>query len=52
MGYYFSTIKKRMKSCNDICNDMDRAREYYTKRNKSEKDKYHMISLMEFKNKT
>ena len=28
-----------------ICNDMDGAREYYTKQNKSEKDKYHMISL-------
>lgn len=29
-----------------ICNDMDRARTYYAKLNKSEKDKYHLISLM------
>ena len=29
-----------------ICNDGDEAREYYTTQNKSEKDKYHTISLM------
>ena len=29
-----------------ICNDMDGAREYYAKRNKSDKDKYCMISLI------
>ena len=33
-----------MKSC--LCIDMDRARKYYAKQNKSEKEKYHMISLM------
>ena len=31
---------------------MDGARMYYAKRNKSEKDKYHMISLMYLRNKT
>jgi len=30
----------------DVCNDVDGARVYYAKWNKSEKDKYHMISLM------
>ena len=29
-----------------ICNDMDRAREYNANQNKSEKEKYHMISLI------
>ena len=29
-----------------ICNNMDGAREYNAKQNKSEKDKYHMISLI------
>ena len=29
-----------------ICNDMDGATEYYAKQSKSEKDKYHMISLI------
>ena len=29
-----------------ICNDLDGARDYYAKRNKSERDKYHMISLI------
>ena len=32
---------------------MDGAREYYAKQNKSEKDKYHMISFMwKLRNKT
>ena len=30
----------------DICNNMDGAREYYVKWNKSEKDKHHMTSLI------
>ena len=29
-----------------ICNSVAAARVYYAKRNKSEKDKYHMISLI------
>ena len=29
-----------------ICNDVDGARVYYAKQNKSDKEKYHMISLM------
>ena len=29
-----------------ICNDVDGAGVYYAKRNKSENDKYHMISLI------
>lgn len=28
-----------------MCNNISGARVYYAKRNKSEKDKYHMISL-------
>ena len=36
-----------------ICSDVIGARGHYTKRNKSEKDKYHMISLMwNLRNKT
>ena len=40
---YYSAIK-RMKSA--ICNIMDEATEYHTKQNKSEEDKYHMISFI------
>ena len=29
-----------------ICNNMEGSRRYYAKQNKSEKDKYHMISLI------
>ena len=35
---------KRMKSCH--FNNVDRTRVYYAKRSKSEKDKYHMTSLI------
>ena len=45
---YYSAIKKELKLA--ICNNVDGARVYYAKQNKSEKDKYHMISLIcEFK---
>ena len=37
---YYSVIKK------DICSNMDETREYHTKGSKSDKDKYHMISLI------
>ena len=31
---------------NVICSNMDATRDYHTKQSKSEKDKYHMISLI------
>ena len=31
---------------NAICSNMDAARDYHTKWSKSEKDKYHMMSLI------
>ena len=31
---------------NDICSNMDRPRDYHTKWSKSDKDKYHIISLI------
>ena len=31
---------------NDICSNMNATRDYHTKQSKSEKDKYHMISLI------
>ena len=40
MGYY-SAIKKKA-----ICSNMDGPRDYHTKWSKSDKDKYHMISLI------
>lgn len=41
---YHLTLKKEWNL--GICNDMDGAREYYINQKKSEKDKYHMISLI------
>ena len=29
-----------------ICSNIEEARDYYTKRSKSDKDKYHMISII------
>ena len=40
---YYSAIKKWNPT---ICNDMDGPRGYYADWNKSDKDKYHMISLI------
>ena len=34
-----------------ICDNIDRSKEYYTKCSKSEKDKYHVISLICVKSK-
>ena len=31
---------------NDICSNVDGLRDYHTKRSKSDKDKYYMISLI------
>ena len=39
---YYSAIKKEWN--NAICSNMDGPRDYHTKRSKSDKDKYHMIS--------
>ena len=44
MEYLLFSHKKEWNLA--ICNDMDGAREYNAKWNKSEKDKYHMISLI------
>ena len=41
---YSSAIKKEWN--NAICSNMDEPTDYGTKWNKSEKDKYHMISLI------
>ena len=41
---HYSAIKKEWNLA--ICNHMDEAWEHYAKWNKSEKDKYHMISLI------
>ena len=41
---YSSAIKKEWNLT--ICDDIDGAREYYAKWNKSEKDKYCVISLI------
>ena len=41
---YYSAIKKECKLA--ICNNEDGHRAYYAKWNKSEKYKYHMISLL------
>ena len=48
---YYPNVKKRNLA---ICNNMDGSRGYYAKWNKSEKDKYFMISLIcgVYKNKT
>ena len=40
---YYSAIKNKNLA---ICNNVDGTRGYYAKRNKSEKDNYHMISLI------
>ena len=42
---YYSAIKKN----NAICSNMDGPRDCYTEWSKSEEDKYHMISYVEFK---
>ena len=41
---YYSAIKKEWN--NSICSKMEGPREYHTKWSKSDKDKYHMISLI------
>ena len=44
---YFIMLLSHRKEWNlAMCNDMDGAREYYAKLSKSEKYKYHMISLI------
>ena len=40
---YYSAIKKEPN--NAICSNMDRRRDYHTEWSKTEKDKYHLISL-------
>ena len=41
---YYSAIKKEWN--NAICSNMDGPRDYHTKWSKSDKDKYHMVSLI------
>ena len=41
---YYSAIKQKWNHA--ICSNMDGFRDYYTKWNKSEKDKYHDIAYM------
>ena len=41
---YYSAIKKEWNIA--ICSNMDGPRVYHTKWNKSDKDKYYMISLI------
>ena len=43
---YYSAIKKNKEWTSALCNNMDGAREYNAKWNKSEKDKYQLISLV------
>ena len=43
---YYSAIKKWNIT---ICSNMDGPRDCYTEWSKSEEDKYHMISYVEFK---
>ena len=45
---YYSAIKKKRNLV--ICDNMDGYREYYAKWNKSDKDRYHMFSLIQNKN--
>ena len=45
-GIYIMEHYSAMKNNLAFCNDMDGTRVYYAMRNKSEKDKYHMISLI------
>ena len=40
---FYSAIKKRN---NSICSNMDEPRDYHINWSKSEKEKYHMISLL------
>ena len=42
---YYSAIKKNKQNF-AICNNVDEPGGYYTKWNKSDKDKYYMISLI------
>ena len=43
---YNGILLSLKKECNNaICSNMDGLRDYHTKRSKSDKDKYHMISL-------
>ena len=43
---FFSAIKKRGEQNNAFCSNMDRTTDYHTKWSKSDKDKYHMVSLI------
>ena len=47
--HFYSLLRKN--EILTLCHNMDGPRGYYTKSNKSEKDKYHMISYVELKNK-
>ena len=51
---YNGILLNHIKECNlAVYNNVGATRQYYAKQNKSEKDKYHMISLMwNFRNKT
>ena len=45
------TIAQPQKKWNDaICSNMDRPRDYYTKRSKSDKDKYQITYMQDLKN--
>ena len=44
--YYRILLSHEKEWNNAICSYMDGSRDYQTKRNKPEKDKYHMIQLI------
>ena len=43
---WVTSLHFKKEQNNAICSNMDEPRDYHTKRSKSEKDKYHLISLM------
>ena len=46
MGWYVHRLSHKKERNSAICNKLDGPKDYHTKWNKKEKDRYHMISLI------